>query len=163
LIAGLLAGGIFVLSQSIGKLPTTTAKDMRVSFPQRGELVRVDRAVTFWRAPILVGSERDAVRRGTQLIPVIELEVSGNVGALRIFFRDDAGNIVGDSVSRELTGDETLRIAASAGFDDPGMFAAYRTQRGDLWMVEVFEGPSVRAPLQEFTKLFEIPVSTVRR
>jgi hypothetical protein len=163
LAAALLAAGFFVLRYSIGKLPTTTTRELNVSFPQRGELVRVNRAETFWRAPILVGPERDTVRRGTQLIPVIELDVSGNVGALRIFFRDGEGNFVGDSISRELSDEQTLRVAATAGFDDLGMFAAYRTQRGGLWTVEIFEGPSVRAPLQEFTKLFEIPVSTVRR
>jgi hypothetical protein len=163
LAVALLAGGFFVLRYSIGKLPTTTAKELNVSFPQRGELVRVNRAETFWRAPILVGPDRDTVRRGTQLIPVIELEVSANIGALRMFFRDGEGNLVGDAISLELDGEQTLRVAATAGFDDLGMFAAYRTQRGDVWMVEIFEGPSVRAPLQEFTKLFEIPVSTVRR
>jgi hypothetical protein len=56
-----------------------------------------------------------------------------------------------------------LQVASTAGFDDVGMHAAYRTGQTQAWSIEVREASSVTAANEEFKKLIEIPISTVRR
>ena len=56
-----------------------------------------------------------------------------------------------------------LQIAATAGFEDLGMHAAYRTGQSKPWTIEVLEAPSESAANAEFKKLFEINISTDRR
>ena len=56
-----------------------------------------------------------------------------------------------------------LVIPATAGFDDIGMHAAYRTGGTKPWTVEIYEAPSENASGKEFTKLFETHISTDRR
>ena len=54
-------------------------------------------------------------------------------------------------------------LAATAGFEDIGMHAAYRTGQSKSWSVEVREAPSEDSPVQDFKKLFEMSISTDRR
>jgi hypothetical protein len=113
---------------------------------------------TYWRAPAAGEG-----RIGTVLLPVIDLEIAGGPAAVRVFFRNAKGESAGDAFTRSVSGSTHLKIAATAGFDDLGMHAAYRTTDSDRWIVEVFEGPSVDAPIETFKKLFELPISTDRR
>ncbi len=158
----LLAGGLFVLSQTIGRLPKADSGSS-ADFPVRGGHVRIDAADTAWREPVTGGAEADRVRRGTVLIPVVDLEIGEGTGAIRVFFRDENGTAVGDAISRPVRGAGTLSFAATAGFDNLGLYAAYRTDRTEPWTVEVYEGPGADRPLEEFTKLFVMPVSARRR
>jgi hypothetical protein len=51
-------------------------------------------------------------------------------------------------------------VAATAGFEDVGMHAAYRTGQSEPWSVQVYEAPSEDTPGPAFKKLFEMNVST---
>lgn len=157
-----LAGGLFFVAHSIRKLPEEKKTLTEGDFPIKGSKVETRSFKSFWRDPVASGSGADTVRRGTIIIPVVELQVSGK-GAVRVFFRNSEGDTVGDAVSRAVTGEATLTLPATAGFDEPGMYAAYRTRETKPWKVEVFEGPSADAAGSEFKKLFEIPISTNRR
>ena len=70
---------------------------------------------------------------------------------------------MGDAVTRTIKPGAPLQIAATAGFEDLGMHAAYRTGQSKPWTIQVLEGPSETAANAEFKKLFEINISTVRR
>jgi len=71
--------------------------------------------------------------------------------------------VMGDAVNRTLQPGVPLQIAATAGFEDVGMHAAYRTGQSKPWTIEVLEAPSEGALNSEFRKLFEINISTDRR
>jgi len=160
----LVSAAAFALHYTLGRLPTSSSSSERkIDFPVKGNLITVINAETYWREPVTGGDSADIVRRGTLLIPVIELEMTGSSGAVRIFFRDGTGKPIGDPISRTVPPSGKLSAAASAGFEGPGDYAAYSTQETEPWTVEVHEGPSAAALFQEFNKLFEIPVSTYRR
>lgn len=162
LLAMLLGVGIFFYAQSLNRLPKDNIYASEADFPIRGDKVEVVKAESYWRAPVTDGPQADVVRRGTRLIPVIELQVKGR-GAVRVFFRDDMGELVGDGVSLPITGDGQLKVAATAGFDDLGLYAAYRAGEGKPWTIEVFEASSVNAMSSELKKLFKMSLSSVRK
>jgi hypothetical protein len=159
----ILAGGLFFIANSIGDLPEESKPLTEKDFPIKGAKLETHGIKSYWRDPVLSGPNADTVRRGTIIIPVVELKVSGGPAAVRIFFRDANGDTVGDAVSRPVKGESSLVLPSTAGFNEPGMYAAYRTGETKSWKVEVFEGPSAEAPGSEFKKLFEIPISTHRR
>jgi hypothetical protein len=163
LCAILLAGGGMVFFNSIHRLPTEVERLKSGDFPVKGGHVTILSANTFWRPPISQGKDAETFRRGTQLLPVVNLTSSGGPAAVRVFFRDQDGVVMGDAVTRTIKPGTPLQIAATAGFEDIGMHAAYRTGQSKPWTIEVFEGPSEFATNAEFKKLFEINISTDRR
>lgn len=137
-----------------------------LDLPVEGKMATVTSVTTFWREPITTGDDRDIVKRDVELIPVIELDLESNSstsGALRFLFKNDQGELVGDNITRRIPSSGSLKVAATDGFNDLGMHAAYRTGNSDRWIVEVLEGPSVGAPIEEFKLLFETEISTKMR
>lgn len=159
----LLVGGGVVFYNSIHRLPTGAERLKAGDFPVKGGHVTILSAETFWRPPVSEGKNAETFRRGTQLLPVVNLTSSGSPAAVRVFFRDQDGVVMGDAVTRTIKPGTPLQIAATAGFEDVGMHAAYRTGQSKPWTIEVLEAPSESAPNAEFKKLFEINISTDRR
>ncbi len=155
----LLGGGIVVYVNTISRLPTGDSRADAEDFPIKGKLLTVSKATSYWRLP----TDSDPVRRGTQLIPEVEITTAGSPAAVRVFFRNSDGEVVGDPVTRMARPGETFLVAATAGFDDLGMHAAYRTEKARLWVIEVLEGPSENSPGNEFHPLFESIISPERR
>ena len=86
-------------------------------------------------------------------------------GTLLVIFRNSEGQPVGDSIRRsfangrfDASGNATIAFPATDGYITDGDFNAYRSGKGDSWMAEVFEGPSVDAPADKFKPLASIPV-----
>ncbi len=131
--------------------------------PIAGEVVTITSVETFWRKPNRSGDDPDIARRGVVLIPVLKINLEGSSGALRILFRNDKGIVSGDSITRSISTQTSMEIAATDGFAEIGMQAAYQTGDGDSWIVQVFEGPSVGAPIGEFNLLLETEISPVVR
>ncbi len=163
LAAVLLVAGVLVLAFSVFRLPGHTQRVQERDFPIQGEKIRIASAACYWRAPITEGENRDVCRRGTLLLPVIELVVSGGPCSLRVLFKDDEGNTVGDPILRDAAGGGTLKIPATAGFDDPGMYAAYRTGGAEPWTVQVFEAPAGSQTGGQAKLLFEMNIPADRR
>lgn len=158
----ILLGGIcFFFLNSFSQLPATQKILSPSDLPIRGQKISADKIRSYWREPD--PGKGETARRGTILIPVVELDVSGSPGAIRVFFRNSEKATVGDAVTRTVNGKSTLTIPATAGFDDAGLFAAYRTGETEAWTIEVFEGASENAAGSTFKKLFEMPISTQRR
>lgn len=162
LVVAMVGTGIFLLTSSFGRISTRSDRSDRPDFPIQGKQVRILQAGSYWREPVRSGGGAEAVRRETKLIPVLSLELEGGPCAIRAFFRDDKGEFVGDGVTRS-AGSGRLEIAATAGFDDLGAHAAYRTGETRPWKIEIFEAPSVDSSRQEFRKILELPISTDRR
>jgi hypothetical protein len=153
-----IGGGIGFLA-SINRLPSESAFGQFEDFPVEGERLTIERAESFWREP----TAADIARRGTHLLPVLSLTVRGGPGALRVFFRDAEGKVVGDAVSRSIGEAGALEINATAGFEEAWMHDTYSTIGGEPWTVEILEGPSQGAPSSEFKSLLKLNVSTERR
>ncbi len=145
---------------SLHRLPHESERVRSKDFPIRGALLTVNSATSYWRAPITDGPTADTFRRGTQLLPVIELSLSGGPAAVRVLFRNEDRTVVGDAVTRAVNATSTLKIAATAGFDDLGMHAAYRTGESKPWTIEVYEAPSENTSGRDFKKVFEMNIST---
>lgn len=145
---------------SLNRLPHESERVRSKDFPVRGKLLTVNSATSYWRAPITDGAAADTFRRGTQLLPVLEVSLSGGPAAVRVLFRSEDRTVVGDAVTRSVGSSSTLKIAATAGFDDLGMHAAYRTGESKPWTIEVYEAPSENTPGREFNKVFEMNIST---
>lgn len=163
LLGVLLVGGLLFFFSTIHRLPTGPGRAQAGDFPLKGRHVTILAADTFWRAPITEGQGSETFRRGTELLPVVDLTISGGPAGLRLFFRNEDGLVMGDAVTRSIQPGAPLQIAATAGFENVGMHAAYRTGHSKPWTVEVHEAPSATSPIADFKKLFEINISTDRR
>lgn len=163
LCALLLGGVIVVFFNTIYRLPSEAKRLKAGDFPVVGKHLAIETAESYWRPPVTEGKDAETFRRGTQLLPVVELTSSGSPGAVRVIFRDQEGRGAGDVITRAITPGVPLQVAATTGFEDLGMHAAYRTGQGEPWTIEVLEAPSGSASNAEFKKLFEIEISTDRR
>jgi hypothetical protein len=162
LLVLLLAGSAAILGFFLNRLPTEAQRAKANDFPIKGDLLTIQSATSYWRAPVMEGSTIDTFRRGTQLLPVLELTASGGPAAIRVLFRNEDHAVVGDAVTRTFRGENPLKIPATAGFDDLGMHAAYRTGESKPWTIEVLEAPTENAAGTSFKKLFEMNISTDR-
>jgi hypothetical protein len=159
----LLAAVVAVLVFSFSRLPTESLGDHEIDYPVKGSYLTVDSARTYWRKPITDGPNPDTVRRDTELLPVLELDITGGPAVIRVLFRNDERAVVGDAVMHMVTGSGTLKIPATAGFEDYGMYAAYTTGQGPPWTIEIHEAKAEGAAGDEFKKLFELNISIDRR
>ncbi|MCX6866052.1 MAG: hypothetical protein NTV46_07495 [Verrucomicrobia bacterium] len=160
LLVLLLATGGAILGFSLRHLPTETHRVQTNDFPIKGDYLTVDSATSYWRAPVTAGDSPDTFRHGTRLLPVLELTANGGPAVIRVLFRNEERAVVGDVVSRAVRDHGKWIIPATAGFDDFGMHAAYRTGEGKRWTIEVFEAPAESAAGKEFQKLFAMDIST---
>lgn len=163
LFTALALGATLTIIHFFNTVPTRPFVAEKINYPVTGKIVEIRAASTYWRAPVTTGENTDVVRRNTKLIPVLKLNLSSKSGAIRVFFRNEDGLVIGDSISRVVSGESEVSITATAGFDDVGMHTAYRT--GDIrpWVVEVFEGPDATAPRETFRKVLETEISTLIR
>lgn len=155
----LLLTGFFALRWMIGDYSKATVGGTYKEFPVNGARVVLVGGDFYWRAPVLEGENRDTVRRGTRLIPVVELKVKGGPAAIRLRFKDDEGTYIGDPLTVSVSGEVTEEFAGTAGFEDIGMHAAYRIGETDPWTVEVFEAESVNSRGEDFSLIHEFELS----
>lgn len=163
LLVLLLLGACFFMVYSLNRLPTESVRVKANDFPIEGKNIRIVSAESYWRTPVRDGKNSDTVRRGTEFMPVVKLTAGSGNAAIRVFFRDHEKEAIGDAVTRSLKEGQTLEIAATAGFEDVGMYSAYRTGESKPWTIEVYEAPSVNSANPDFKKLFEMNISTDRR
>lgn len=163
LLVLLLAGGGFAFFATIHRLPTEKLGAAENDFPIKGKILTVASAKSYWRAPVETGPDADTFRRGTLLLPAVKLAVRGGPAAVRVFFRDSSGAYVGDAANRSVgAGGGEFEVAATAGFEDIGMHAAYRAGQTKPWIAEVFEAPTANSPPEAFKKLFVMEISPDR-
>lgn len=151
----LLTSLIVLFSLAKSRLPTESGEEEKISFPVKGQHVTIKSVTSFWREPI---AGKDVARRETLLIPVAQIETQGNPAAIRVLFRNDKGEVIGDTSTRS-TSQNSLEIAATAGFSETGKHAAYRTGETPSWKIEISEAASVDSPSQEFRPLLSVPIS----
>ncbi len=160
IVVALIATATFSIIHFNKEIPVGSEIAEKVSLPVEGELLSVSAFETYWREPITQGETIDVVRSGVKLIPTIKIQASGKSGAIRVFFRDGEGVLVGDSTTLAISDNETLTISATDGFTDMSMHASYRTGKTPRWIIQILEGPSIDAPIEKFKTLFETEIST---
>jgi len=148
----LLGGGIWAYRSTISRMGGGTS-DQAIRFPVRGAHVAITGVKSYWREPM----KPEIVRRGVMLIPVVEITVSGQ-GAIRVLFSNDMGSDVGDPMIREVSGETTLVIPATVGFEDAAMHAAYQAGLTRPWHVKIAEAKSANAAGSEFKDLAKPPL-----
>lgn len=164
----LLLAAIWVLTRFFSALEFKSDFVKGPEFPIKGEHITLDSSETYWREPVREGPARDFARREVSLIPVLDLTLDPagtTVGTLLVIFRNSEGQPVGDSIRRSFAngrfdagGNATISFPATDGFAAEGDFNAYRSGKGEAWVAEVFEGPTVDAPADLFKPLATIPV-----
>lgn len=164
----LLLAAIWVLTRFFSAFEFKSEFVKGPDFPIKGEHITLESAATYWREPVRTGPARDFARREVNLIPVLDLTLAPDgttAGALLVIFRNSEGQPVGDSIRRSFANgrfdagsNATIAFPATDGFVAEGDFNAYRSGKGEAWMAEVFEGPSVDAPADQFKPLATIPV-----
>lgn len=164
----LLLAAIWVLTRFFSAFEFKSEFVKGPDFPIKGEHITLDSAETYWREPVRDGAARDFARREVSLIPVLDLTLDpggSSAGTLLVIYRNSEGQPVGDSIRRSFAngrfdagGSATIAFPATDGFVAEGDFNAYRSGKGDSWMAEVFEGPSIDAPADQFKPLATIPV-----
>ena len=157
-----VGGGWFFLS-SLYQLPAASERVAFEDFPIKGSHVEIKSASTYWRAPAIGGSTPDVVRRGTAFLPVIKLQMGMGSGMLRAVFRDQDGVLIGDVQVRSVNAEQWIEIPATAGFEDGGMYAAYRAGEGKPWSVRISEAAANTTAVAEFKVIFETNISTERK
>ena len=160
ILAALVATASLAVVHFSKEIPVESNISKKASLPVEGKLIRVTAIETYWRKPNMDGESSDIVRRGVKLIPSVKIQASGKSGAIRVFFRDSEGDLVGDSSTVAISGEETLHISATDGFTDVSMHASYRTGEKARWIIQAYEGPDIDAPIEEFHPLFETDIST---
>lgn len=156
----LLAGfAVLLFFPAISVLPDEIERARAEDFPKQGKHVMVKSVQTYWREPIESGPNADVFKRGTALLPVIQMEVEGGPALLRILFRGEDGIVVGDSVTRKVNGKEVIKIAGTEGFLEPGMHAAYRAGQTKPWIVQVYEAKPESNEIDDFVLIFEMNMS----
>lgn len=160
LVAILALGATVSIIHFSNKVPTKPVVGESLDLPVEGKLVKITALSTYWREPILTGSEADTVRRGTKLIPVLKISAEAQSASIRVFFRDENGLVIGDPINRTVKGKTELRIPATAGFEDIGMHAAYRTGESQPWLIQILEAENSGAAIEKFKLIVETEIST---
>jgi len=153
LAVGILALGAFfyvflrdALPSDSSLLPVESA-----DLPVRGEHVVITALDVQWKR----SADADA---DPFLFPQIDLTLESNAPAdVRIFFRDERGAQVGDTIDIE-TGPaaKTLTIDCTGGLANDLEYDDRRSRNELRWTVELLEGPDRKATIQEFSPLVQI-------
>lgn len=168
----IIIGAFFTLRSYRANLKVETNLYAKPDYPVKGQIAEVASVVTYWRAPIKEGPNRDPIKLDVKLLPVIEITLGSEAtqGALRVMFHNEKGDIVGDTVTQNfsqgkfsLSAEKTRAFSSTAGFIDFGEQEAYRAGQGKPWTIKVYEGPSDNASSDQFRLLFTTPIDTERR
>jgi hypothetical protein len=158
----LLIAAFLGIAHFFEQIPTRPLYPAAEKFPKSGQFLDITSLDTYWRKPIEAGENRDAVKLGTVLIPVLNIGLKPNQDCgILVLFRDEQGKIIGDQITRSVTKDTELKIAASAGMFDLGMFQAYLLNDELAWSVEILEANSSDAAMDEFVKVFETKIEAL--
>lgn len=144
LAASVVACAWAVFAHSILKLPEKRDNFQTPAFPIAGERIQLESVVAYWRPPVTEGPRVDTCRRGTFLLPVLEIAVTGGSSMIRVQFRNEEGKTTGDPLIRAVRPGDIVKLAGTAGLEDSAAWAAYRLGGESQWSVQIHEIPSAQ-------------------
>ncbi len=104
LIAILALAATLTIIHFAQDVPTRPVIAEDLELPVAGNFVTINKLSTYWREPDTTGEDRDVVRRGTKLLPVVKLGLTGTPSVIRVFFRDEDSIVIGDAITRSVDG-----------------------------------------------------------
>lgn len=160
LLAGLLViGGAFYFMLRSG-LPVDSIyhAQSKPKLPIKGEKVTIGNLEMDWKDEGS-GSLAGGIKANT-LLPRLSLRFeAGSRGAVRIFFKNERDQLVGDTVDFELTGEAVERVVTcTGGLRSRLEYDALRARDLARWTIEIHEGPNPQAPLTEFNMLCRLAI-----
>lgn len=160
IVVGILVFAAVVFIPALYGLPDETHLQEASDFPVQGSQVRVESAETYWREPTAEDENADRLREETAFLPVFDAKLSGQ-GQVLLLFRDAEGQIAGDLLSLELSGEAQHALAGTVGLVRHGDFAAYRAGEVEAWIVEFHEVPEGTQEISDETELFKMKISPI--
>jgi hypothetical protein len=124
--------------------------------PLKGEHVTLTALKAGWTE---VAAGTVGVRSGAVRVPWLSVELGeGSSGALRVFFRDERGQMVGDSKNLAAADGRRAELRASDGLRSELEYADLAARPEAHWTVEIREGPDAMAPGRDFNLLLTMRV-----
>lgn len=162
----MVIGGLSMFFKNI----ETSGSPGTIEFPIEGQFAKIVDIETFWRKPDRNREIDRGVKLDVKLIPgaILELHPESSAGAIRVFFEDPRGELVGDPVTHSFsdgkfrTGENKIELNSTGGFNDEGEYAAYLTEEVHFWYLVVKEGPGPNAAGYEFKELLRLRISHKR-
>jgi hypothetical protein len=160
LLAGLLViGGVFYFMLRSG-LPVDSIyhAQSKPNLPIKGQKVTIGNLEMDWKDEGS-GSLAGGIKANT-LLPRLSLRFeAGSRGAVRIFFKNERDQLVGDTVDFELAGEAVERVVTcTGGLRSRLEYDALRARDLARWTIEIHEGPNPQAPLAEFQMLCRLAI-----
>lgn len=156
----ILLGGLFVVGACFylllrSGLPSASSHQAleKPDLPIRGEKVTIQDLQIDWKDEGS-GSLTGGMKANT-LLPRISLRFApGGSGAVRIFFKDEREQLVGDTVDIDVAGGIPEHVVTcTAGLRSRLEYDALRARDTARWTVDIYEGPKPGAPLSQFKLL----------
>ncbi|MGB2403428.1 MAG: hypothetical protein ACPIA7_08465 [Akkermansiaceae bacterium] len=133
-----------------------------VDYSHKGTYASISQFSSYWKKC----HNAPGIKMGAVAVPAatITLGKRASSGALRVYFHDHNGAIVGDPVTLSFqdatfSDSHMVEITASDGFHDMVDFETY--QLGDLgdWHIEILESKGAMEPKEKFSPLFHSVIS----
>ena len=159
----------FVMMLFFRELPTDDPS-FTADFPVQGTSLVIDDIETYWRKPD--ASKDRGIKTDAVHIPagMITLGKDSKSAALRIFFENDEGDLVGDPITLTISngkfsrsGKNSAEVYCTHGFSEIGDLPAYLTNQIEPWSLIVREGPSADARGNQFKEILRLPIAPNRR
>ncbi|MGB1259660.1 MAG: hypothetical protein ACPG6P_06450 [Akkermansiaceae bacterium] len=167
LLAALLIGaGVFGYIH-ISKLASDDSLES-LDLPVKGKHAEISEFSTFWSNP----GKAAGITLGAQVVPGAKItlsESSSGSGILRVYFRNEKDEIVGDPIPLTFTsgkfsnGKSTIEVSASDGFHQEADYHAYSVEQNTVWRVQVLESSSTGSNRSDFSEIINTAVHPVRR
>lgn len=156
-----------------------TTDEATVELPVTGEHTTISAFSTYWKT----AGQNAEVKRGAHVLPAASITLDANSNssdaALRIYFRNDKKNRVGDTITLAIKNgiftpnthpniiikDDglTAEITSSDGFHQEGDFSAYTLDTSLAWTIFVLEAHSPSASGEAFKKVIKTTVRPKRK
>lgn len=174
--ATLLVGlaGVF-LFQFVKTIPTVKDEYSKVSYPIVGKFVKIENIDGAWQRTDemkAVAVQQLKLDEEIVSIPNAIITIGANTkdSNLRVLFANDRKRYVGDPINLEVrngiftsTGNRTINLLCSEGFDNEGDFRAYKQGIIMRWSVDILEGAASSSSISDYTKIVSQEIQALYR
>jgi len=161
LVVGIVVVGAAAFWFLRGGLPAKDASLPQVnpSMPATGDRITIEKITADWTRTSTPSP------RGAAMVPRLAITVSpASHGALRLFFKDERGQAVGDTMNLAVrdgkftTGTSSNTLFCTDGLRSDLDFSDLRSRSDKFWTVEILEGPTTMDKRSEFRPLLNLSI-----
>ena len=161
LVVGVLAVGGAAFWFLRGGLPAKDASlpQLNPAMPASGDRITIEKITAGWTRTSAPSP------RGAAMVPRLGITISpASHGALRLFFKDERGQAVGDTMNLTVrdgkftTGTSSNLLFCTDGLRSDLDFSDLRSRSDKFWTVEILEGPTTMDKRSEFRPLLHLSI-----